>query len=94
MADLSQRVDAVEAAVLALATIELGDVTGHQFHGNQYTYLASYAEDHEAMRRGEYKDKKVRVQASDEPTANLIAAQMVGRHGIPVATKLLAVDRG
>lgn len=37
MSDLSERVDTLETAVKALATVQLGDVPGHDFHGNQYT---------------------------------------------------------
>lgn len=86
--ELKKRVKKLEAAVLAL--YELGDSPGHEFRGNQYTYIASYSEDHAAMARGEYKEKKIRVMAKDEPTANLYAAQMVARHGIPTATKLIS----
>lgn len=32
-----ERLDRLEAAVLSLARVELGDVAGHPFHGNQWT---------------------------------------------------------
>jgi len=89
-AALASRLDAVEAAILAFAVTEFGDKPGHEFHGNQYTYKVEYAEDHEAMAKGEYKSTTVTVQAKNETEANLTAAQMAGRHGIPTSTKLLS----
>jgi len=57
-----------------------------------YYYDVSYAVDHEAMQRGDYKISRVIVQAPDETTANLHAAQMVGHRGIPTATKLVRFE--
>lgn len=36
-ASLGERVEAAEGAVIALASQELGDTAGHDFHGNQYS---------------------------------------------------------
>lgn len=36
-ADLPSRVEALEAAVVALGATEFGDTAGHAFHGNQWT---------------------------------------------------------
>ncbi len=54
---------------------------------NKYTYEVDYAVDHEAMQRGEFQTSKVKVEAHNEAEANLLAAQMVGHRGIPVATR-------
>lgn len=54
-----------------------------------YRFRASYSVDHDAMRRAEYEHVYVTVRAPDVVTASLRAAQMSGRHGIPVATEQL-----
>jgi hypothetical protein len=78
-------------AASAAPWMEFGDVPGHEFHGNQYTYEVQYSEDHEAMQKGQYKTAYVKVQADNEPDANLQAAQMSAvRGGIPTSTKLIS----
>lgn len=55
-----------------------------------FTYEVQYANDHEDMANAVYQTAFVQVQADDEVSANLAAAQMSAvRGGIPTSTRLL-----
>jgi hypothetical protein len=60
-----------------------------QFPEHTYQYEVEYAEDHDEMTAGRSKKTYVSVMAANEQEANLTAAQMGGRHGIPTGTKRL-----
>lgn len=52
-----------------------------------YQFEVDYAVDHQAMAAGEYRTFYASVLADDRVTADLTAAQMAYRHGIPCATR-------
>jgi hypothetical protein len=55
-----------------------------------YRYEVEYAPTHEDMSAGRSKKTYVSVMEKNETEANLTAAQMVWRHGIPTATKRIS----
>lgn len=60
-----------------------------QFPEQTFRYAVDYATDHDEMSAGRSKTTYVSVQARNETEASLTAAQMAGRHGIPVGTRKL-----
>jgi hypothetical protein len=58
-----------------------------QFPEHTYQYEVEYAPTHEDMSAGRSKKTYVSVMEKNEAAANLTAAQMVWRHGIPTSTK-------